>query len=84
MNKAGFVFSWILSIIGIITLIKTTIINLAMPKLGQLAFQIAMKGSYSPNEYYINFKGVNIIAVLLIIAGLLLGYVFYKRENKTF
>lgn len=49
MNKIGFTFSGILTITGIITLLKTTLINLVMPKIGKVAFQFAMASSYSPN-----------------------------------
>jgi hypothetical protein len=81
MNKIGFAFSGILVIIGIITLLQTTIINLVMPKIGRAAFQCAMAGSYSPNDYHIDFLGINIAAVCLIIIGIVLGYIFYKKET---
>lgn len=55
MNKIGFAFSGILVITGVITLLKTTIINLVMPKIGRAAFQAAMAGGYSPNDYLIDF-----------------------------
>jgi hypothetical protein len=41
MNKIGFAFSGILVITGVITLLKTTIINLVMPSTGRAAFQAA-------------------------------------------
>lgn len=40
MNKIGFTFSGALVITGIITLLKTTIINLVMPKIGKVAFSL--------------------------------------------
>ena len=58
MNKAGFVLSGIGAIVGITTLIVTRIIQLVMPMLGRVAFQAAMKGSYNPDNYYINFNCV--------------------------
>jgi|LSQX01.1.fsa_nt_gb hypothetical protein len=64
----------------IITLLKTTIINLVMPKIGEVAFQFAMAGSYSPNEYHINFSFVNIAAICLVVVGVALGYKFYKTK----
>lgn len=78
MNKIGFALSGVLVVIGIITLLKTTMINLVMPKIGKVAFQFAMAGSYSPNEYHINFLFVNIAAICLIIVGIGLGHKFYK------
>ncbi|MDI3477949.1 MAG: hypothetical protein PWQ59_1474 [Thermoanaerobacterium sp.] len=82
MNKIGFTFSGILVIIGVITLLITKIINLVMPKIGRVAFQAAMAGSYNPSEYYINFFGVNAIAICLIIIGIVFGYKLYKSETK--
>jgi hypothetical protein len=78
MNKIGFTFSGAFVVIGVITLLNTTIINLVMPKIGLAAFQYAMAGSYSPNDYYINFLFVNIAAIGLIAVGIILGYQFYK------
>ncbi|MDD4730248.1 MAG: hypothetical protein PHN55_16035 [Dysgonamonadaceae bacterium] len=57
-----------------------TIINLVMPKIGKVAFQFAMAGSYSPNEYHINFLFVNIVAICLVVVGVALGYKFYKAK----
>ncbi len=81
MNKIGFTFSGILVITGIITLLKTTIINLVMPQIGRAAFQCAMAGSYTPNEYHIDFIVINIVAVCLIVIGVVLGYIFYRKET---
>ncbi|MTI70532.1 MAG: hypothetical protein FH751_09810 [Firmicutes bacterium] len=82
MNKIGFTFSGVFVITGVITLIITKIINLVMPKIGLVAFQARMAGSYSPKEYHINFLGVNFIAICLIVLGIVFGYLFYKRETK--
>ena len=82
MNRIGFTFSGILVFTGIITLLETTIINLVMPKIGKVAFQFAMAGSYSPNEYHIDFLGVNIAAVCLIVIGVIFGYKCYKSAQK--
>lgn len=82
MNKIGFAFSGIFVIIGVLTLLITKIINLVMPKIGQAAFQAAMAGSYSPSDYYINFLGVNFIAICMIIIGIVFGFRFYKSEKN--
>lgn len=81
MNKIGFVFSGVIAITGVLTLLITTIINLIMPKIGYVAFQ-ARGGSYTPNVYHINFLGVNFVAVLLMIVGIVLGYKFYSNQTK--
>ena len=80
MNKIGFAFSCILVITGINTLLTTTIINLIMPQVGRAAFQCAMAGSYSPNEYHISFLFINISALCLIVIGVSLGYKIYKTK----
>ena len=82
MNKIGFVFSGIFVTAGVLTLLATKIINLVMPQIGRAAFQAAMAGSYSPNDYYINFLGVNLIAIAMIITGIVFGYIFYKSEEN--
>lgn len=81
MNKIGFAFSGLFVITGIVTLLMTTITNLVMPKIGRAAFQCAMAGSYTPNDYHIDFIVINIVAVCLIVIGSVLGYIFYKKET---
>jgi len=81
VNKIGFAFSGILVITGIITWLKTTMINLVMPQIGRVAFQSAMAGSYTPNEYHIDFIVINILAVGLIVIGSVSGYLFYRKET---
>lgn len=83
MNKIGFTFAGVLAITGVNTLLTTSIINQIMPKIGRAAFQCAMAGSYSPNDYHINFLVINIIATCLIIMGSVLGFLVYKHELRT-
>ncbi|MDD4296764.1 MAG: hypothetical protein PHC69_07380 [Ruminiclostridium sp.] len=80
MKKIGFTFSGILVITGIITLLKTTIINLVIPQIGKVAFQFATSGSYHPDYYHINFSLVNIAAIYLVVVGVALGFKFYKTK----
>lgn len=82
MNKICFALSCILFITGVVTLQTTAIINRVMPKIGLAAFQAAMAGSYNPNDYHINFLGVNSAAICLIIIGIVLGYRIYTSEKK--
>ena len=83
MNKIGFTFSGIFVITGIITLLKTTIINLVIPQIGRAAFQFATAGSYNPDYYHINFSFVNIAAICLIVVGVVSGYKFFYRGNRV-
>ncbi len=80
MNKEGFVLSGIGAVIGIVTLIVTRIIQLVMPMLGRVAFQAAMKGSYTPGDYLIDFKGLQFGAIALIIISVVLCFKFYQKE----
>lgn len=82
MNKLGFAFSGVLAITGILILIKTSMINLVMPQIGRVVYQLASTGSYSPDYYHIDFVYVNIAAVFLIGTGIIFGYRFYKKEEK--
>jgi len=82
MNKIGFVFSGIIIVLGISTLLGTTVLNLVVPKMGRIAFQAAANGSYTSSVYQIDFTGVNASAVGLIAGGTVLGYIFYKQESK--
>lgn len=80
MNKLMLKFSNTVVLIGICTLILTTLINLILPKLGYIAFQAAAKGSYTASDYLIHFKTLNIAAIILIILGLGLGHIVYRKE----
>jgi hypothetical protein len=82
MNKLGFCFSCIASLLGVSTLILTQIINKLMPKIGYVVFQAAGH-SYATSDYLINFKLVNNIAIVLIIGGIVMAYKFYKKEFNT-
>lgn len=82
MNKCGFVLSGITTLIGVVTLIFTKIINSVMPMVGRVAFQSTMSGYYRPGDYYIDFSSLNIASIILITIGLGLGYFFYRRENQ--
>ncbi len=81
LDKIGFVFSGIFVTAGVLTLLTTKIINLVMPQIGRAAFQAAMAGSYSPRDYYINFLGVNLMAITMIVIGIVFGYRFYKCDR---
>lgn len=83
MNKIGFFFSGSLVIIGMVTLLNTTIINLVMPQIGRAAFQVSTAGSYHPSYYHINFLFVNIAAICLVVVGVVLGYKFFRTSVTT-
>ena len=81
MNKIGFVFSCICSLLGVMTFLATTILNIVMPKLGRVAYQAAAAGSYSSSDYQMNFGLVNFSACVLLFGGIALALYFYRTKN---
>lgn len=81
MNQLMLRFSNTVVVIGICTLILTKVINLILPKLGYMAFQAAAVGSYSSTNYLVDFKSVDITAIILIIVGLGIGHIVYRKEQ---
>jgi hypothetical protein len=77
MAKMGFIASTMLTLIGIVTMLLTRIINAVIPKIGLAAFQAAAAGSYRPENYLIDFSTINYIAAILIIIGVILSVKFY-------
>ena len=81
MKKIAFVFSAIVSIIGILVLFTTSILNHIMPMIGRTAFQTAT-GSYSPDDYVMNFTSINTMATILVIIGLCLCIYLYISDQR--
>lgn len=79
MDKVLFLFCNIAILIGISILFVTSILNKVLPVLGYAAYQAAAAGSYSPDDYVVNFIIINLFAILLILAGLIVGYRLYKN-----
>ena len=61
MNKVLFFFCNLISVLGIGILFTTTIFNKVFPMLGRVAFQSAMAGGYSPEDYIMDFKVINLL-----------------------
>lgn len=80
MKKIGFIFSNLSILLGVITLIITSILNEVMPKLGYLVFQ-ASTGSYSESSYKMNFYLVNFVAIVLILVGIIVSIRMYLLSN---
>lgn len=81
MKKIAFLFSCLTIVLGIITIIITSILNKVMPKLGYIAFQAAAAGSYSEDFYKINFTFVNFLAVAMIIGGTAISIKMYLSSG---
>jgi len=50
--------------------------------LGRAAYQAVAAGGYTPDDYIMNFTVINLISVLLILAGVITGYKIYKKGLK--
>lgn len=81
MNKILFFFCNLISVIGICILFITNILNEVFPIMGRFAFQAAMAGSYSPSDYKVNFTVINLFAILMILVGVITGYILYKKGH---
>lgn len=81
MKKIAFIFSCLSIFTGLFVIITTYILNEIMPKLGLAAFQAAATGSYSPNNYKMNFAGTNYIAVIMIIIGIIISVKIYMQSG---
>ncbi len=79
MKKILFFFCNLMSIIGLCILFFTSLLNKIFPMLGRVAFQAAMAGSYSPSDYKINFTVINLCATLMIVVGVIVSYLLYKK-----
>jgi putative Mn2+ efflux pump MntP len=67
--------------LGVSVLFITGIINIMMPMIGKAAYQTAMAGSYSTEDYVMDFTFINTSAVLMIVGGIYLAYILYKNEK---
>lgn len=83
MKKIGFIGSIVSILLGAVTLIATTIINEVMPKVGYLAFQKLLSGTYSPSDYVMNFSYTNTVAIILIVVGLGFGSHCFISEKSS-
>jgi len=81
LKETGFLLSGLFAVIGVVTLLLTRIIQLVVPMLGRVAFQAAMKGSFNPRDYYIDFTGLQFAAGGLILFGIIVCYILYKQDN---
>lgn len=84
MNKIGFIFSCLTTLIGAVTLLITSYTNSILPKIGYLLFNM-YGGSYSTSNYQVPFGVTNIIAIVMILIGVTISSYLYlkdKSDNK--
>lgn len=82
INRLAFAFSGLFTLMGIWLYMLLEIINRILPKLGLAAFQVARNGSYSPEEYLVDFSSVAWIPPAMIISGLILSVIFYLLGRR--
>ena len=70
MKKSIYIMGSIEIILGALLLSIISIIKNVLPILGRVAYQVAVKGSYSSDNYIISVPIATVIAVLLILVGI--------------
>ena len=84
MKKAFYIMGSLEIMLGGLLLSLASIVKNTLPTLGRVAFQAAMKGSYSPSEYDVSFPVVTIISVALIVFGVLqVLYGAFKKDGAN-
>jgi hypothetical protein len=79
MNKIGYVFSWILTMLGIVFLFATFTIYTSLR-----SFIPAINETLLPGRTYIlDYTIPSVISVLCIITGIVMGIYFYRKEKHT-
>lgn len=84
MKKAVYIMGSLEIMLGAFLLGMMSMIKNALPALGRVAFQAAMKGSYSPSEYDVSFPIVTMISIALIVFGVLqVLYGVLKKDGSN-
>ena len=69
MKKVIYIFGSIEIICGLLLLSTVAILKEAFPLFGRLAFQVAMKGGFSPDDYSSSFLTVTVVGIVLVVLG---------------
>ncbi|HBU84389.1 MAG TPA: hypothetical protein DEF35_22505 [Paenibacillus sp.] len=70
MKQFLVIFSFIFIILGICIITISKIIEEVIPKLGFAAYQSAAAGSYTPDNYHVNFELNYWIGAICILSGI--------------
>lgn len=82
MKKIAYVFGSIEIILGLLIIAGTSLLKEVMPMLGRVAYQAAVAGGYSADEYQMSCTTATTIAIVLIVIGVVqLGYSFIKKDK---
>ena len=82
MNKIAFVFSNLLTLFGLISLVLRNLIQQLLPKIGFMIFKVSAPSSYTPTSYQVDLQVMNIIGILSLVFGIVLSIFFYLKEQK--
>jgi len=84
LKKALYIMGSLEIMLGGLLLSLASIVKNTLPTLGRIAFQAAMKDSYSPSEYAVTFPVVTVISVALIAFGVLqVLYGAFKKDGSN-
>jgi uncharacterized BrkB/YihY/UPF0761 family membrane protein len=79
MQKIGYIFSWILTLIGISFLFITFVTYYSLS-----SFIPAINETLFPGKTYIlDYTVPSIISISCIIVGIIMCYYFYRKESHT-
>lgn len=69
MKKVIYILGSIEIICGLLLLSVAAILKEVFPLLGRLAFQVAMTGGFSPNDYSSSFFTVTVVGIVFLVLG---------------
>jgi len=69
MKKVIYILGSIEIICGLLLLSTAAILEEVFPLLGRLAFQVAMTGGFSPNDYSSSFFTVTVVGIVFLVLG---------------
>ena len=69
MKKVIYIGGSIEIICGLLLLSTVAILKEVFPLLGRLAFQVAMTGGFSPNDYSSSFFTVTVVGIVFLVLG---------------
>ncbi len=82
MKKTGFIVGSVEIILGLISLLVTSVIKEVIPKVASMCFMFNT-GSFSEENYILDLGFANVVAVCLCLIGVLtiVYFVFVKNEQ---
>lgn len=82
MRKIGFIIGSVEIVLGLISLIITSLIQQVIPKIARMCFMFN-NGSFGESDYMINTEFCNAIASCLCLVGVLtiIYFVVLKKES---